>query len=396
MRAGQSSGDRVETAGRCGIVRQEAHVRSSWIVASVLVGSTTVMAQSPDMDDRSFLQAALTVMFFYTYTARCTTLGPKDAATVDEWQRTNGAALIRQRLRALEGAASAAAKVAAARASVQQQVRSMQVAPCDAVLGLTRAPDAQIAAKAPAMLKALQAVAEPPPQTPRAAVQPSTDAATAASLGAPARQGILGDIEAFGFDSAMTAGVGGFLTTRIYPVVLFRDGSALTDVAGLASPGGIAQHRREHPKAWAQWRREGSEIQLLKGGTWSKLPFRNTYPSLPNGFRLDGFFRSLGGAGTVAIGGTQSVAAWSEYQFWPDGRIQRGGGAGAQAADAGGSVVATAAEPNRRGQYRIDGLELVVRWDDGRDERRILITDPADPKAAIWLDGVGYARRAAR
>lgn len=204
---------------------------------------------------------------------------------------------------------------------------------------------------------------------------------------------VLSEIEAFGFDSAMTMGVGGFLTTRIYPVVLFRGGDALTKVEGLASPGGVARHRRDHPDHWTQWRRSGNEIQLLKKNSWTNLPFRTTYPRLPDDFRLDGFFRSLSGTGSIAIGGSQEAAAWREYRFWNDGRIHRGGGAGARGADGGGSVVATAVAPNLRGRYRVEGLEVVIDWDDGSSERRILITDPMDPKASIWIDGVGYARR---
>jgi hypothetical protein len=35
----------------------------------------------------------------------------------------------------------------------------------------------------------------------------------------------------------------------------------------------------------------------------------------------------------------------------------------------------------------------LIAYDDGSTEQRVVITDPGDPKAAIWLDGTGYVRR---
>ncbi|MCC6172501.1 MAG: hypothetical protein IT481_10785 [Gammaproteobacteria bacterium] len=57
------------------------------------------------------------------------------------------------------------------------------------------------------------------------------------------------NLEGFGFHSRLTPGVGGFLTTRIFPVMLFRDGAALLDVAALATAEGLEVHRRTNPRA---------------------------------------------------------------------------------------------------------------------------------------------------
>ena len=109
--------------------------------------------------------------------------------------------------------------------------------------------------------------------------------------------------------------------------------------------------------------------------------------------RLDGLFRSLSGAGNIAVGGTQSVAAWRDYRFFPDGRVQREGGAGSRSEAGHTSVVTSSKAPGRQGRYRIDGLLLAIDYDDGSSERRVVITDPNDPKSVIWLDGIGYVRR---
>ncbi len=47
----------------------------------------------------------------------------------------------------------------------------------------------------------------------------------------------------------------------------------------------------------------------------------------------------------------------------------------------------------QRGTCRIDRRVPHITWDDGTTAQHILITDPDDPKGAIWIDGQGYARR---
>jgi hypothetical protein len=95
----------------------------------------------------------------------------------------------------------------------------------------------------------------------------------------------------------------------------------------------------------------------------------------------------------VAIGGGASVAAWRNYTFFSDGRVMRDGGAGSSVSGSGSSVVTSSAAPNQRGRYQVDGLVLRINYDDGSTENRIIITNPKDPKGAIWLDGKGYVKR---
>lgn len=179
----------------------------------------------------------------------------------------------------------------------------------------------------------------------------------------------------------------------VYPIVLFRGGEVLLDVTGLSFPAGLEAHRRAHPEDWSRWRREGGKLQVARDGGWKNPSFQATYPRLPDGFRLDGLFRSLSGTGTLAVGGTQEVTAWSDYRFSADGSVVRGGGVGGRSEAGNASVATSSAARTRRGRYSIDGLTLRITYDDGSVESRILIADPTDPKTAIWLDGVGYVRR---
>lgn len=368
------------------------------VVAATLVAvaaqEAAVGAQGPGLDDPAFQRAAMVVTIFDAYRARCPQPPAADAATIDVWLRTNEVTLVRRRVEALAADAATRAKAGALRGAAANAVRAQQVEPCAALRAVTRTADAQFATTSPALLAALRASeASAPPAAPTPV--PTSPAAVVPAPAAPAANGRVAaaDVDAFAFDTAMAMGVGGFLTTRIFPVVLFKNGDALTDVEGLAFPAGLAAHRRAHPKAWTRWRRSGSQIELQEGASWSRLPFPVTYPRLPDGFRLDGTFRSLAAVGNAVVGGTQEVVAWNEYRFWPDGRVARGGGAGARGSATDASVVTAATAPNRRGTYRIDGLELVMTWADGTNERRILVTDPANPNSAIWLDGVGYPRQ---
>ncbi|WKA31433.1 hypothetical protein [Bradyrhizobium roseum] len=201
---------------------------------------------------------------------------------------------------------------------------------------------------------------------------------------------VLERIERFGFATRPKVGAGGFVAIDIYPVVLFRDGSALRDVKALNFSGGLETHRRQNPEQWTQWRLQGDEWQLDTRYGWKALPFKQTYEKLPADFRLNGRYRSVSGTGTMAQGGTQQVTAYSLFQFYSDGRVVRASGAGARTEDA-GTLTTQNQAAHRVGQYRIDGLTLTIAYGDRSTERHVLITDPRDPKSAIWLDGVGYA-----
>ncbi|MGE3774418.1 MAG: hypothetical protein AB7I32_15945 [Gammaproteobacteria bacterium] len=65
--------------------------------------------------------------------------------------------------------------------------------------------------------------------------------------------------------------------------------------------------------------------------------------------------------------------------------------AGAALADT--SVATTANRGARRGRHRIDGLALVIDYDDGGSERRVLVMNPNEPNGALWLDGEAYVQR---
>jgi hypothetical protein len=201
-----------------------------------------------------------------------------------------------------------------------------------------------------------------------------------------------GDIETVGFDTKTGMGYGGMLTFNPEPVVLFRNGEALRDAEGLNYPGGLTAHKSANSDDWTKWRRSGGAIEILKSDGWKKITYTRTMDRLPKGFALQGTYRSTSGTGSLATGGGDAVVAWSDMSFDGQGGFSTGGGAGASSSSGAGSVVTSGKAPSEFGRYTIDGYLLTLNYADGRSEKRMIVTEAADPKA-IWIDGTGYTRR---
>ncbi|HIK07746.1 MAG TPA: hypothetical protein IGS40_24155 [Trichormus sp. M33_DOE_039] len=370
-------------------------MRVNAIFITLLFSLTAVQsgyAQDIDITSVPFMRAALAVMTFDYFASKCKQRGgfaPDNAAQVETWQSVNGVVQIRTRLQDFERHPTQKRQLEQALAEITSKVETQHVNinPCSVALSLSKLPDAQFATVSPQILTPIDTSTKNPQEV----VRP-TSGKTAIAPSAVNPETVA-QIHSFGFNSRPKVGIGGFVTVDIYPVVLFRNGDALTNVKGLSFSGGLAAHKRANPGEWTRWRNQGGKVQLAHKDGWKALPFQTTYAKLPNNFKLNGLFRSLSGTGTIAVGGSQSVTVWQDYRFSPDGRVVRGNGAGGQAESGDSSVVTSNIAPNQRGRYRIQGVVLHITYDDGSEERRILITDPKDPKSAIWLDGIGYARR---
>ncbi len=392
------------------VLRSQARALPRALCAIALL-SVAAKAQRPDMLDREFASAVSAVLTFDHFAELCAKgkgLSAKDAAEVETWLTTNRVDLVRARMVELESDATQNARLIDARQAVLRKYGTLTLWSCRAALQSTRRPEALFARNAPGLLSALDrsanAAAASPPSAAGVVARPPNEPANApppdatrsgVSPGAVPRPAapLLESIEAFGFDSRPSMGIGGFISLAIYPIVLFRNGDALIDVTGLADPAGIEAHRRAHPDDWTHWRRQGGKLQLAKQDGWEAPSFQNTYQRLPDDFRLDGYFRALSGVGNVAVGGTDAVTVWQDYRFWRDGRVVRGRGSGAQAAAGDASVVTRSVAPSQRGRYRVEGLQLRITYDDGSLESYILIADPTDPATGIWLDGEAFPRR---
>lgn len=359
--------------------------RSALWVAPLFSLASVAHAQSLSENEMALAKAGIVLSAFADLQQKCVRSGGFDVAQrreVEAWQTTNGVDALRTHLNGPGLSQPLREQVHAAATQVVQQVAS-GANPCIAAVSLTRTADAQFANKLPRL--PASATASP---VVKPAAKPAPTPGPAVDMTRVAR-----DIEGFAFDSCTRIGYGGMVMYAPCPVVLFRNGSALTDVEGLSYPQGIAAHRAAEPKRWTQWRRAGERIQLMKSDGWKDITYTAVYSTLPPMFRLDGRFSSTSGSGNTALGGGQAVIAWSDYLFRPDGSVRRDNGAGASSADS-GMAVTSSSSAGKSGRYRIEGLLLVIEYDDGSRERRVIIADPKDGgKGTMWLDGEGYVYR---
>ncbi|MCB1624573.1 MAG: hypothetical protein KDI32_08295 [Pseudomonadales bacterium] len=221
-------------------------------------------------------------------------------------------------------------------------------------------------------------------------------AQAAGNSAASSASGLSNAIETVGFDTRTRVGYGGMLTFDPTPIVLFKSGDALRDMAALKSITDVATHKAAHPKSWTTWRRSGKAIEILQAKGWQKITYTQTLDRLPAGYQLVGAYRRLSGGGNLAIGGNAAIAVWSTLSFDRAGNFASGGGSGSstsnESAGTTTSVVTTGRAPDRYGRYRIEGYTLTLNYADGRVERRMIVTDVSDP-GVIWLDGDGYTSR---
>jgi hypothetical protein len=323
--------------------------------------------------DQKLAQAAIVVQAFDRLDSDCRSHGQytgDQQAQVETWESRNPVDAVRSRVPAMRADPTLARQFDQAIITILGAARSARADTCLAAASLVKLPDAQF---------------------PALALQP--DSSVVAAPAARVTPDLLARIEGFGFATRPKMGMGGFITLDIHPVVLFKSGDLLLNVAALRDSRGIDALLAARPEDWTRWRREGGELQIRKQDQWEKLPFQTVYSRLPDGLRLEGLFRSLGGTGNLASGGSQSVTIVDEYRFAADGALTRSGAVGSRA-ESGNTSVATRAAPGvRHGRYRIEGLVLQIDYDDGLREQRLLIADPKDPSGGIWLDGEAYVRR---
>lgn len=396
-----------------GVARRAYGPRIAGVLLALACGGGAPALQGAYADtpapSQDLMKAAVVVLTYDALAAECRRAGAPSAdvaARTGEWERTNRVDRVRVRLPELMVDPARRAQLERASRSIVDVVHSKGADPCLASGALVRTPEAQFGALVPELAAENAAPdrgatgrdgANAPVPSNRTAGggAGSRTASSPATPAAPSRiaDTTLAQIEGFAFDTRPAMGFGGFITIEVYPVVVFRDGWLLTDVTALGHPGGLQASRRDRADDWTHWRRVGGELQRQGEKGWEKLEFQKVYARLPANFRLEGTFRRLGGGGNLAVGGTDAVAVWSEYTFTSDGRVQRGGGAGARSEAGDVSTVTRGAAPSRSGRYRVDGLRLRIDYDDGTSEAPVLVADPSDPKGAIWLDGEGYVQR---
>ena len=366
--------------------------RAMAVAAMVAAANAGGQAQSLSEADAARVKAAIVISTYDSLATRCqqeSAFTSAQRTELDRWESRQDIARVRAHLAGAGLSVPLRQQVEQAAKQIIEQVAAGSP-PCAAAVSLTRTNDAQFAGQLPQILAGATSL----PAADAPAPLPSRGSAPVPPV-APAMSGhadtLVAGIEGFAFDSCTRIGYGGMVMFAPCPVVLFRDGQALRDVEGLNHPQGLSAHRAGKPESWTQWRRNGDRIQIVKKDGWQNITYTAVYSALPSSFRLDGRYHSASGTGNSALGGGQAVIAWSDYVFSPDGRVRRDGGAGASSGGPGVAVTTSGTAASRNGRYRIDGLILAIDYDDGSQERRVIIVDPRDGgRGTMWLDGEGY------
>ena len=357
----------------------------SWAAAFSALLVTSAAAHADQLDPTSQDDAEIVVMVAMAdrLNADCVESGDMDDATQAAfagWVEANHVDRVRAEMARLAADPATSGPMEVVASQANEVIAAAGGQSCGALQSLVALPAASFADRAAQLPGEAQAAVTPP-------AAPAPPAASSVDLRALADQ-----IEGFAFDTCSGIGYGGMVTLEIYPVVLFKTGEALTDVEGLGFADGVEAHRHANPDDWTEWRRDGGEVQTLKDGAWSNLPFNAVYEQVPAGFALTGRYQRLGGTGNIALGGTDAVTTWETYDFWSGGQVVKGGGAGAYAEGGDWATTAQSVSADRRGSYAIDRLTLVMSYEDGTTETAILVTDPRDPKV-IWLNGRDFIRQ---
>jgi hypothetical protein len=372
---------------------------SSWrssvlIAAALLLGSSSVSRAQQSPSAESILQVAVAARVVDQLSSQCKAgrgFNARESAAIAAWESEQKIEVIRTRLSKGDIPPAVNAKIEEGAAAVLNKLsnnpKTKNASPCELAVGITMLPQAKLATPA-----SRPSISETKPEKQTAGGSGTTTATPSTSNSSPSSQtsrksnlaALVAQIDSYGLDSQVQGAVE-FLRVRVFPVVLFRNGQALTDVEGLMYPEGPDAHRRAHPDDWTQWRRgDDGRVELKTSKGWRSLPFPKTYKLLPKEFQLTGRYRSESGGGSRSTG---LAAVTGDYTFSAEGRVVRGRSAGVSS----GRVAISSTGPNQQGRYQIDGLILRMRYDDGSTEERLIFAN--EDGKVIWLDGIGYIKR---
>jgi hypothetical protein len=193
----------------------------------------------------------------------------------------------------------------------------------------------------------------------------------------------------------VSTGYGGMMVFAYEPFLAYIDGSVFLEPSMAPETVDRARSRAAIPYAWGEVvRRTGNSWQLRMLGTRRagdalERELKGVYRLTPGlaGQSLAGDFRSLGGTGNLATGGSAAVVVEDRWSFLPDGRFARGGFAGSSNS----GVTTGASRPSRTGRYRIDGYAIELTFDEGTTERLIFGLD--DSGGLVSIGGTVYTRK---
>ena len=190
-----------------------------------------------------------------------------------------------------------------------------------------------------------------------------------------------GEIETVMMYIVYQLGVGGAVSPTPRPIILFKDGSATTDINFVVRGLDVATHKSMFPNTWTEWKIVDGKVARKNGMNWTVLDFQLKYPPNASGLTLDEAYTHLSGA---TVGETTAFTQQS-VRFFADGKVIWGSSTGITGPD----TVFGSFPPDQRGTYQIDGYTIEFRWDDGKVTKSSFVWNEQDA-GALFIAGAGY------
>ena len=191
-------------------------------------------------------------------------------------------------------------------------------------------------------------------------------------------------------------GVGGFPTQEYNPYLLLKDKSIYKRLLNDPFQLDVQRSKELEPEQWGTWRSAGNDI-IVNWKDGKQYTWKVWHKTLPaeNGTRLNGYYRSIGGGGSIAAGGDVITFSSDGITFFEDGRYVRGKSSGASAAGS-GPYGTWSGSAKSSGTYQVAGNKIILKDDNGKQNELAFYFFPDKNKQrsndVIGIGGNVYSR----
>ena len=142
-----------------------------------------------------------------------------------------------------------------------------------------------------------------------------------------------------------------------------------------------ARSREDEALKWGTWKINGKTIKVefpkrskYKTESWGENEGFWTVPAKHNE-KMTGQFKTIGGGGNTAMGGSAMIVASNNIRFNDKGQFSMAGVSGGSNSEAGVSV-STYADKNGAGSYTLDGYSIELKFNNGEIRRQLFYFFP--------------------
>ncbi len=185
-------------------------------------------------------------------------------------------------------------------------------------------------------------------------------------------------------EQVTSSGVGGMVSFDFDSYAVFQDGTISSDLNEA-----FGDQTARSPKSWGRWKSSGNGFNVTwNDGKTRKLAGSTFYRTFAasSSARLEGLYRSLGGGGNTATGGSVMTFDSANIKFYRNGNFE-------QSEARGGSSGQTSATSNSSstGTYKLNGHTIELRYGDGATLRTSFYFFPS--KGVKTADSIGIGSR---